>query len=40
VQRGQTVATVGSTGKSSAPHLHYEVLKDGKQIDPMRYIVN
>ncbi len=40
VQRGQTIATVGNTGKSSAPHLHYEVLKDGRQVDPMRYIVN
>jgi murein DD-endopeptidase MepM/ murein hydrolase activator NlpD len=40
VERGQTIATVGNTGVSSAPHLHYEVLKDGKQVDPMRYIVN
>ena len=40
VQRGQVVATVGNTGTSSAPHLHYEVLKDGRHVDPMRYILN
>jgi murein DD-endopeptidase MepM/ murein hydrolase activator NlpD len=40
VERGQTIALVGNTGRSSAPHLHYEVLKDGKNIDPTRYIYN
>jgi|WetSurMetagenome_2_1015567.scaffolds.fasta_scaffold00026_39 murein DD-endopeptidase MepM/ murein hydrolase activator NlpD len=40
VERGQTVALVGNTGRSSAPHLHYEVLKDGKNVDPTKYIVN
>jgi murein DD-endopeptidase MepM/ murein hydrolase activator NlpD len=38
VERGQTVALVGNTGRSSAPHLHYEVLKDGKNVDPTKYI--
>lgn len=40
VERGQTVALVGNTGRSSAPHLHYEVLKDGKNVDPIKYIYN
>lgn len=38
VQRGQTVALLGNTGRSSAPHVHYEILKDGKNIDPLKYI--
>lgn len=38
VERGQTIALVGNTGRSSAPHLHYEILKDGKNADPTRYI--
>jgi murein DD-endopeptidase MepM/ murein hydrolase activator NlpD len=38
VERGQTIALVGNTGRSSAPHLHYEVLKEGKNIDPTQFI--
>lgn len=38
VDRGQTIALVGNTGRSSAPHLHYEVIKDGKNVDPQHYI--
>ncbi len=38
VQKGQTVATLGNTGRSTAPHVHYEVLKDGKPVDPMLYL--
>jgi murein DD-endopeptidase MepM/ murein hydrolase activator NlpD len=39
VERGQTIALVGNTGRSSAPHLHYEILKEGKNVDPMEYII-
>ena len=38
VQRGDTVALVGSTGFSVAPHVHYEVHESGRPIDPLRYI--
>jgi murein DD-endopeptidase MepM/ murein hydrolase activator NlpD len=38
VERGQAVAVVGSTGRSTGPHLHFEVLKDGRQIDPMVFV--
>jgi murein DD-endopeptidase MepM/ murein hydrolase activator NlpD len=40
VQRGQTIALVGNTGRSTAPHLHYAVIKDGKEVDPLQYIVD
>jgi len=36
VRQGQTVAEVGSTGRSTAPHLHFEVWKDGKHKDPLK----
>jgi len=38
VARGDTLAYVGSTGRSTGPHVHFEVLKDGRQIDPLKFI--
>lgn len=39
VNKGQTIALVGNTGLSTGPHLHYEVIKDGKNIDPLSIII-
>ena len=38
VKRGDRIASVGMSGNSYAPHLHYEVLKDGKELDPVNFI--
>jgi murein DD-endopeptidase MepM/ murein hydrolase activator NlpD len=38
VARGDTLAFVGSTGRSTGPHVHFEVLKNGRQIDPLTFI--
>jgi murein DD-endopeptidase MepM/ murein hydrolase activator NlpD len=40
VTRGQIIGTVGSTGKSTSPHLHYEVWKSNKPINPINYFFN
>lgn len=39
VKRGDTIAFVGSSGRSTGPHLHYEVLVHSKKVDPMSYIL-
>jgi len=38
VKKGQIIALMGSTGRSTAPHLHFEVYKHGRTVDPATYI--
>ncbi len=38
VKKGQIIALVGSTGRSTAPHVHFEVYKNGRVVDPATYL--
>ena len=39
VKRGEIVGYVGMSGRTTGPHLHYEVRLNGVPVDPMRYIL-
>ncbi len=38
VHRGDVISYVGSTGNSTGPHVHYEIWKDGRHVNPQKYV--
>ncbi len=40
ISKGQSLGTIGISGGSVAPHVHYEVLKDGRNMDPVKFLMH
>jgi murein DD-endopeptidase MepM/ murein hydrolase activator NlpD len=40
VERGEKIATMGATGRATGPHLHFEVHRDGRAVDPLSFIAS
>lgn len=40
IKRGEQLSTVGQTGRTTGPHLHYEIWVNGRVVDPKRFILN
>jgi murein DD-endopeptidase MepM/ murein hydrolase activator NlpD len=39
IKRGQVIGLSGNTGQSAGPHLHYEVVRDGRKINPVNHLI-